>query len=104
MFSVAFYYFGQVVDCNSRGSVMLDCGFSPRMTSLSDRNMSLGDVLLPPWRKLRWLYLQVQGLFTLRKVLLMHLSLYLGLHFGWGSQLNNREMFWIDISSWMISE
>ena len=26
---------------------MLDCGFSPLMTSLSDRNMSLGDVLLP---------------------------------------------------------
>ena len=30
---------------------MLDCGFSPPMSSLSDRNMRLGDVLLPPGRK-----------------------------------------------------
>ena len=29
---------------------MLDCGFSSLMTSLSDRNMSLGDVLFPPGR------------------------------------------------------
>src|SRR4051812_43111905 len=27
---------------------MFDCGFSPLMSSLSDRNMILGDVLLPP--------------------------------------------------------
>src|ERR1041385_6112053 len=65
------------------------------MTSLSHRNMSLGDVLLPQGGK--------QGLFTLRKVLLMQLSFALGLHFGWGSQLNTSEMFWIDISRWMIS-
>ena len=25
------------------------------------------------------------------------------LHYGWGSQLNTSEMFWIDISRWMIS-
>src|SRR4051812_3449563 len=31
-----------------RGSVMIDCGFSPPMSSLSVRNMRLGDVLLPP--------------------------------------------------------
>src|SRR4051812_30981279 len=58
-----------------RGSVMLDCGFSPPMSSLSDRNMRLGDVLLPPGGKQRCLYLRVQGLFTLRKVLLMQLSI-----------------------------
>src|SRR3954464_257813 len=87
-----------------RASVMLDCGFSRLMTSLSDRNMSLGDVLLPPGRKQRCLYLRVQGLFTLRKVLLMQLSVALGLHFGWCSQLNTSEMFLIDISRWMISE
>ena len=46
---------------------------------------------------------RVQGLFTLRKVLLMQLSVALSLHFGWGSQLNTSEMFWIDISRWMIS-
>ena len=35
---------------------------------------------------------------------LMQLSIALGLHFGWDSQLNTSEMFWIDISRWMISE
>src|SRR3954469_246913 len=34
---------------------------------------------------------------------LMQLSVALGLHFGWDSQLNTSEMFWIDISRWMIS-
>ena len=62
---------------------MLDCCFSPLMTSLSDINMSLGDVLLPPGGK-QCLYLQVQGLFTLRKVLLMQLSVALSLHLGCG--------------------
>src|SRR3954462_14239069 len=85
-----------------RGSVMLDCGFSPPMSSLSDRNMRLGDVLLPPGGKQRCLYLRVQGLFTLRKVLLMQLSVALSLHFGCDSQLNTSEMFWIFISRWMI--
>ena len=81
---------------------MLDCGFSPLMSSLSDRNMRLGDVLFPPGIKQRFLYLQVQGLFTLRKVLLMQLSVALSLRFGMDSQLNTSEMFWIDISRWMI--
>ena len=73
------------------------------MTSLSDRNMSLGDVLLPQGEKQRCLCPRVQGLFTLRKVLLMQLSVALSLHYGWDSQLNTSEMFWIDISRWMIS-
>ena len=85
-----------------RGSVMLDCGFFPLMSSLSDRNMRLGDVLLPPGGKQRCLYLRVQGLFTLRKVFLMQWSVALDLHFGWDSQLNTSEMFWIYISRWMI--
>src|ERR1041385_1738066 len=34
---------------------------------------------------------------------LMQLSVALGLHFGWGAQSNTSEMFWIDISRWMIS-
>src|SRR4051812_40260448 len=78
---------------------MLDCGFSPLMSSLSDRNMRLGDVLLPPGIKQRCLYPRVQGLFTLRKVLLMQLSVALSLHFGWDSQLNTNEVFWIGIST-----
>src|SRR3954469_16581339 len=81
---------------------MLDCGFSPPMYSLSDRNMRLGDVLLPQGGKQRCLYLRVQGLFTLRKVLLMQLSVAFDLQFGWDSQLNTSEMFWIDISRWII--
>src|SRR3954466_8967118 len=81
---------------------MLDCGFSPPMSSLSDRNMRLGDVILPRGRKQRCLHLRVQGLFDLRKVLLMQLSVALSLHFGWNSQLNTSEMFCIDISRWMI--
>src|SRR3954465_13720980 len=85
-----------------RGSVMLDYGFNPLISSLSDRNMRLGDVMLPPGIKQQCLYLRVQGLFTLRKVLLMQLSVALSLHFGWDSQLNTSEMFWIDISRWMI--
>src|SRR3954464_174852 len=85
-----------------RGSDMLDCGFNPLMSSLSDRNMRLGDVLLPPGIKQWCLYLRVQRLFTLCKVLLMQLSVALILHFRWDSQLNTSEMFWIDISRWMI--
>src|SRR3954469_14166181 len=81
---------------------MLDCGFSPLMSSLSDRNMRLGDVLLPPGIKQRCLYLRAQGLFTLRKVLLMQLSVPLRLHFGSDLQINAREVFWIGISRWMI--
>src|SRR3954463_7257612 len=102
MFSVVVFYFGQVVIATPRGSVMLDCGFSPLMSSLSNRNMRLVDVLLPPGGKQRCLYLRVQGLFTLRKVILMQLSVALDLHFGWDSQLNTSEMFWIDISRSMI--
>src|SRR3954468_873184 len=81
---------------------MLDCGFSPLMSSLSDRNMRLGDVLLPPGGKQRCLYSPVQGLFTLRKIILMQLSVALSLHFGWDSQLNTSEMLWIYISRCMI--
>src|SRR3954470_23752132 len=81
---------------------MLDCGFSPLMSSLSDRNIRLGDVLLPPGIKQQCLYPRVQGLFTLRKALLMQLSVALSLHFGWDSQLNTSEMFWTDISRWII--
>src|SRR4051812_41880031 len=78
-------------------------GSCPPMSSLSDRNMRLGDVILPQGGKQQCLYLRVQGLFTLHKVLLMQLYVALGLHFGWGSQLNTSEMFWINISRWMIS-
>ena len=35
---------------------MLDCGVIPLMSSLSDKNMRLGDVLLPPGIKQRCLF------------------------------------------------
>src|SRR3954465_11563541 len=84
------------------GALCLIVGSAPLMSSLSDKNMRLGDVLLPPGIKQRCLYPRVQGLFTLRNVLLMQLPVALSLHFGWDSQLNASEMFWIDISRWMI--
>ena len=34
---------------------------------------------------------------------LMQLFVALSLQFGWVSKLNTSEMFWIDISRWMIS-
>src|SRR4051812_34464253 len=101
MFSVAVYSLAKWFIATPRGSIILDSGFSPPKASLSDRNMRLGDVLLPPRGKQRC-FLWVQGLFTLRKVLLMQLSVALSLHFGWDWQLNTSEMFWIDISRWMI--
>ena len=84
------------------GALCMIVGSCPPMTSLSDKNMSLGNVSLPLGRKQRCLYLRVQGLSTLRKVLLMQLSVALSLNFGWDSQLNTSEMFCIDISRWMI--
>ena len=61
---------------------MLYRGFNPLMSRLSDRNMRLGDVMLPPGIKQWCLYLWVQGLFTLRKVLLMQLSVALSYTLG----------------------
>src|SRR3954465_6170772 len=97
-----YFLWTSILFATPRGSVMLDCGFNPLMSSLRDRNMRLGDVLLPPGIKQRSLYLRVQGLFALRKVIIMQLSVALSLLFGWDSQLNTSEMFWIDISRWMI--
>ena len=94
--------FGQVICLQLQERALCSIGFSPLMSSLSDRNMRLGDVLLPPGVKQRCSYLRVQGLFTLRKVLFKRLSVDLDLHFGWDSQLNTSEMFWIDISRCMI--
>src|SRR3954471_16998997 len=102
MFPLSFITLAKWFIETPRGSVMLDCGFSPLLSSLSDRNMRLGDVLLPPGIKQWCLYWRVQRLFILRKVLLMQLSVALNLHFGWDSQLNTSAMFWIDISRWMI--
>ena len=84
------------------GALCMILGSCPPMSSLSDRNIRLGDVMLPQGGKQWCLYLWVRGLFTLRKVLLMQLFVALSLHFGWDSQLNTSEIFWIDISRWMI--
>ena len=46
----------------------------------------------------------VERIAYIRHRVLMQLSVSLSLQFGWGSQLNTSEMFWIDISRWMISE
>src|ERR1041385_4967979 len=75
----------------------------PPMTSLSDRNMSLGDVLLPQAGKTTVLVLTGARIVYFTQSSLMQLSVALSLHFGWDSQLNTSEMCWIDISRWMIS-
>src|ERR1043165_9390483 len=93
MFSVAVFALAKYFICNSKRERYARLWVQPLMSSLSDRNMRLGDVLLPPGIKERCSYLRVQGLFTLRKVLLMQLSVALSLHFGWESQLNTSEMF-----------
>ena len=79
-------------------------GSCPPMSSLSDRNMRLGDVLLPPGRKQMVLVTAVARIAYITHSLLMQSSVALSLQFSWGSQLNTSEMFWIDISTWMISE
>src|ERR1041385_7778502 len=98
MFSVAVYCFGQVVGSDSKREccARLWVHASP-MTCLSDRNMSLGDVLLPQGGKQRCLSPRLQGLFTLRRVLFNAVVC------CFGFTLNTSEMFWIDISRWMIS-
>src|SRR3954465_7183983 len=69
------------------------------MTRLSDRNMSLGDVLFPQGENNGACNRGCKDCLLYAKCFLMQL----GLHFGWGSPLNTSEMFWIDISRWMIS-
>src|SRR3954471_10495068 len=73
------------------------------MTHLSDRNMSLGDVLLPQGENNGDCNRGCKDCLLYAKCFLVQLSVALGLHFGWGSQLNTSEMFWIDMSRWMIS-
>ena len=79
-------------------------GSCPSMSSLSDRNMRLADVLVATKEKTTVLVTKVARIVYLTHSSLMQLSVALSLHFGWGSQLNTSEMFWIDISRWMIRE
>ena len=79
-------------------------GSCPPMSSLSDRNIRLGDVLLPPGRKTMVLVTTVATIVYPTCSFLMQPSVALGLNFWWYSQINTSEMFWIDISRWMISK
>ena len=69
-------------------------GSGPSMSSLSDRNMRLWDVLVATREKTTLLVTTVARIVYLTHSLLMHLSVALGLHFRWGSQLNIGVMFW----------
>src|SRR3954466_9013999 len=73
------------------------------MTRLSDINMSLGHVLWPQGGNNGACNRGCKDCLLYAKCFLMQLYVALGLHFGWDSQLNTSEMFWIDISRWMIS-
>ena len=79
-------------------------GSGPSMSSLSDRNMRLGDVLVSTREKTTVLVTKVARIVYLTHSSLIKLSIALSLHIAWGSQLNTGEMFWIDISRWMISK
>ena len=79
-------------------------GSCPLMSSLRETNMRLGDVFFVTREKTRVLVTTVARIVYLTHSSLMQLSVALSLHFGWGSQLNTSEMFWIDISRWIISK
>src|SRR3954467_5864253 len=78
-------------------------GSCPLMTSLSDRNMSLGDVMCHKGENNGACNRGCKDCLLYARCFLMQLSVALGLHFGWGSQLNTSELLWIDISRWIIS-
>ena len=79
-------------------------GSCPVMSTLSDKNMRLGDVLIATREKTTVLVTTVARIVYLTHSSLMQLFVALSLHFGWGSQLNISEMFSIDITRWMISK
>ena len=78
-------------------------GSCPLISSLSDNNGTRGCVVSTR-EKTTVLVTVVARIVYLTHKVLMSLSVALDLHFGWGSQLSTREMFWIDISRWRISE
>src|SRR3954465_11774521 len=80
---------------------MLDCGFSPPMSILSDRNMRLGmccchrdktTVLVPAGARIVYF---THSSFN-EVVCCFEFTLWVGL------ELNTSEVFWIGISRWMI--
>ena len=80
---------------------MLDCGFSPLMSSLSDRNMRLGDILLPPGIKTTVLVPAGARIVYFTQSSFNAVVCCFEFTFGWDWQLNTSEMFWIDISRWI---
>ena len=68
-------------------------GSCPSMSSLSDRNMRLGDVLVATREKTMVLVTMIARIVYLMHSLFMQLPVALNLHFGWGSQLNTGDMF-----------
>ena len=61
-------------------------GSGPSMSSLSDRNMRLGDVLVATREKTTVLVTTVTRIVYLKHSSLMQLSVALSLHFGCGSR------------------
>ena len=118
VFGLLLYFFLSILACSplclllwqssrlqlQEGALCLIVGSCLLMSSLSDRNMRLGNVLLPLGVKQRCLWLRVIRISYITHRVLKQLSVALSLQFGWGSQLNTSEMFWIDISRRMISE
>src|ERR1041385_6866366 len=83
---------------------MLDCGFMPPDDTLEwQQHESRGCDVATRGKTTVLVTAVARIVYFTQSFFLMQLSVALGLHFRWGSQLNTSEMFWIDISRWMIS-
>ena len=83
---------------------MLDGGFMPPNVWLEWQKHETRECVVAIREKTMVLVTVVAKIVYLMHNVLMQLSVAVSLHFGWGSQLNISEMFWINISRWMISE
>ena len=83
---------------------MVDCGFMPPDVQLERQKHETRRCVVATREKTSVLVTAVARIAYITHSVLSQLSVALSLQFGWGSQLNTNEMFWIDISRWMISE
>src|SRR3954468_15366384 len=102
MFSVAVFCFGEVVCLQlQEGALCLIVGSAPSCLALVTEHETRGCVVATR-DKTTLLVPAGARIVYFTQSSFMQLSVALSLHFGWDSQLNTCEMFWIDISRWMI--
>ena len=83
---------------------MHDCGFMPPDVQLECQKHETRGCIVATKDKTTVLVTVVAKIAYITHRALMQLSIAFSLQFGWGSILNTSEMFWIDISRWMISK